>query len=137
VDLFGEIPVLWSDVLAWCEVVSARNFTDRFFLHYVRGWNVVEKIRCAKLEGTFDAVLESAARLRERFEPREPVLYADGKSEGRALQREPERNGDRERAEDRIYKPGFHWPGERARCATFTTTATRPKRRPNQNAASP
>ncbi|WP_027818832.1 hypothetical protein [Paraburkholderia bannensis] len=52
-----------AEMLAWVGV-HAPHFlsSQRSFAHYVRGWNVVDKIRRAKTEGTFAAVL---ARWRE------------------------------------------------------------------------
>lgn len=47
-----------DELLAWVGV-HAPHFlsSQRSFTHYVRGWNVVDKIRRAKAEGTFAAVL--------------------------------------------------------------------------------
>ena len=59
-DLFGEIPVTWSDVIAWCAAVPGIAPDSWRFGYYVRGWNVPEKIRQAKLAGTFESITAEA-----------------------------------------------------------------------------
>ncbi len=50
--------VLPDEMLAWVGVHASQFLSSqRSFTHYVRGWNVVDKIRRAKREGTFAAVL--------------------------------------------------------------------------------
>ena len=56
-DLFGEIPVTWPEVLTWCERVAGIRAGSWRLEYYVRGWNVVEKIRAAKLAGELDSIL--------------------------------------------------------------------------------
>ncbi|WP_175857784.1 IS21 family transposase [Burkholderia anthina] len=52
-----------AEMLAWVGVHAPHYLSSqRSFTHYVRGWNVVDKIRRAKREGTFASVL---ARWRE------------------------------------------------------------------------
>ncbi|MFM0416010.1 MAG: hypothetical protein WBR17_33360 [Paraburkholderia sp.] len=47
-----------AELLAWIGVHAPHYLSSRrSFAQYVRGWNVVEKIRRAKREGTFAAVL--------------------------------------------------------------------------------
>ncbi|WP_175238651.1 MULTISPECIES: IS21 family transposase [Burkholderia cepacia complex] len=47
-----------DELLAWVGVHAAHFLSSqRSFAHYVPGWNVVDKIRLAKREGTFAAVL--------------------------------------------------------------------------------
>ncbi|MFM0399066.1 hypothetical protein [Paraburkholderia aspalathi] len=47
-----------AELLAWVGVHAPHYLSSRrSFALYVRGWNVVEKIRRAKREGTFAAVL--------------------------------------------------------------------------------
>ncbi|KVP87694.1 hypothetical protein WJ96_01660 [Burkholderia ubonensis] len=47
-----------DELLAWVGVHASHYLSSqRSFAHYVRGWNVVDKIRRAKREGTFAAVL--------------------------------------------------------------------------------
>lgn len=47
-----------AELLAWVGV-HAPHFlsSQRSFALYVRGWNVIDKIRCAKHQGTFSSVL--------------------------------------------------------------------------------
>ena len=47
-DLFGEIPVTLSDVLAWMLVVPGIPPTSPRFGYYVRNYNVIAKSRDAK-----------------------------------------------------------------------------------------
>lgn len=57
-DLFGEVPVLESDILAWVAAVSPRWLSpERSFHNYVRSWDVAGKVRAAKLAGTFEAII--------------------------------------------------------------------------------
>lgn len=63
-DLFGEIPVTWPEVLAWCECVAGIPADSWRLEYYVRGWNVIEKIRAAKAAGTLEAILEAAPDVR-------------------------------------------------------------------------
>ncbi|KWI47852.1 hypothetical protein WT72_30500 [Burkholderia pseudomultivorans] len=47
-----------DEMLAWVGVHAPHYLSSqRSFANYIRGWNVVDKIRRAKLEGTFAAVL--------------------------------------------------------------------------------
>ncbi|RQS10079.1 IS21 family transposase [Burkholderia sp. Bp9002] len=47
-----------DEMLAWVGVHAPHYLSSqRSFAHYVRGWNVVDKIRRAKHDGTFAAVL--------------------------------------------------------------------------------
>ncbi|KVR30702.1 hypothetical protein WK15_05805 [Burkholderia ubonensis] len=47
-----------DELLAWVGVHAPHYLSSqRSFAHYVRGWNVVDKIRRAKRDGTFAAVL--------------------------------------------------------------------------------
>lgn len=71
-DLFGEIIVTADDIYDWVAAVApAFMSSDRAFLHYVAAWNVADKVRRAKAEGTFDATIEEArsrrASLRRRL----------------------------------------------------------------------
>jgi hypothetical protein len=58
-DLFGEIPVTLDELLAWMLAVPGIPPTTRRFAYYVRGWNVIEKIRAAKVAGTFDEIVSA------------------------------------------------------------------------------
>ena len=61
-DLFGEIPVTLAEVLAWMLAVPGIPPSSARFGLYVRGYDVVEKIRAAKRAGTFDQVLDAPDR---------------------------------------------------------------------------
>lgn len=52
-DLFGEVPVTWDEVYLWCEKVPRISRDSWRLSWYLRGWNVPEKIRAAKLSGDF------------------------------------------------------------------------------------
>lgn len=60
-DLFGEIPVTWSEVAAWCQAVAGIGPESWRFAWYVNGWDVPGKIRQAKLAGTFEATVARPA----------------------------------------------------------------------------
>lgn len=57
-DLFGQVPVSVDEVLLWCETVAGIPPDSPRLAHYVRAWRVVEKIRAAKLAGTFAATVQ-------------------------------------------------------------------------------
>lgn len=57
-DLFGEIPVTLDELLAWMLAVPGIPPSSPRFAHYVRGYQVVEKIQRAKLAGELDELLE-------------------------------------------------------------------------------
>lgn len=60
-DLFGEVVVTWDDIEIWVSAVApAFMSSQRAFDTYVRGWNVAEKVRHAKLSGTFEHTIEKA-----------------------------------------------------------------------------
>jgi len=64
-DLFGEVVVTHDDLYAWVEAVApAYTSSTRSFEYYVRGWSVVEKVRSAKLNGTYEATIENAHQSR-------------------------------------------------------------------------
>lgn len=56
-DLFGEIPVKLEELLAWMLAVPGIPPGSPRFAYYVRGWNVIEKIRQAKAAGNFDEIV--------------------------------------------------------------------------------
>lgn len=58
-DLFGEIPVTLDELLAWMLAVPRLPPTSPRFAWYVRGWNVIDKIRAAKESGTFEAIVNA------------------------------------------------------------------------------
>lgn len=58
-DLFGEIPVLESDLTAWVAAVAPRWLEPpRQFRNYVRNYDVAGKVRAAKLAGVFETIIE-------------------------------------------------------------------------------
>lgn len=76
-DLFGEVPVTLDDQRAWVKAVApAYGSSERSFAYYVRHWNVADKIRRAKLAGTFDTTIENA-RARRAFLSRRFGLTSD------------------------------------------------------------
>ncbi|MDN7182526.1 hypothetical protein M0D69_31805 [Caballeronia sp. SEWSISQ10-4 2] len=64
-DLFGEVVVTHDDLYAWVEAVApAYTSSTLSFEHHVRGWSVVEKVRRAKLDGTYETTIEKALESR-------------------------------------------------------------------------
>lgn len=58
-DLFGEIPVTEDEIVQWVAAVAPRWLTpERSFRGYVNAYNVPDKIRAAKLAGTFHMTIE-------------------------------------------------------------------------------
>lgn len=53
-DLFGEVAVTINDITLWVENVARLPRNSPRFHYYVEHWNVIEKIRRAKISGTFD-----------------------------------------------------------------------------------
>lgn len=60
-DLFGQVVVTWPEVFAWCEAVAGIPADSPRLAHYIRGYNVPAKVARAKLDGTFQAVLDRPA----------------------------------------------------------------------------
>lgn len=57
-DLFGQIPVLLSEIEAWLSIVPRLPYNHRARRGaYVKDWRVVEKIQQAKLSGRLPAIL--------------------------------------------------------------------------------
>lgn len=63
-DLFGEVPVSWPEIYAWCEVVAGIPRDSPRVAAYVRQWCVAEKIAAAKLRGDLDEILSAPPRVR-------------------------------------------------------------------------
>lgn len=60
-DLFGDVVVTFDDLAAWVAAVApgyAGSATRSAY--YIERWNVAEKVRRAKLNGTFDSTIEKA-----------------------------------------------------------------------------
>jgi hypothetical protein len=55
-DLFGEIPVTWADVDAWCIAVAGLTPDSWRRPYYISHWNVVQKIQQAKESGVFETI---------------------------------------------------------------------------------
>lgn len=48
-DLFGEVPVTWPEVEAWVKQTVGLEPGSPRYEWYVRGWNVPDKVREAKM----------------------------------------------------------------------------------------
>lgn len=55
-DLFGEVVITLDDLRAWLVAVPRIDPDGPRALHYVRSYAVPDKVRQAKLSGTFDAL---------------------------------------------------------------------------------
>lgn len=55
-DLFGEVPVTWGEVYQWCAAVAGITPESWRFRYYCEHWNVPDKIRAAKMAGTFERI---------------------------------------------------------------------------------
>lgn len=60
-DLFGEVPVTWDEIYEWCEIVAGITRDSPRLEVYIKGWDVVGKIRAAKLSGYYEAFLKKGA----------------------------------------------------------------------------
>lgn len=59
-DLFGEIPVTETELFLWVKAVAPHYLSpERSFRNYVQSYNVVDKIKTAKLRGTFQDTIDS------------------------------------------------------------------------------
>jgi hypothetical protein len=64
-DLFGEVTVTYDDLDLWVSALApgyASNPHRR--AHYIRVWDVANKVRRAKLAGTFESTIENARHQR-------------------------------------------------------------------------
>lgn len=52
-DLFGEVPVTTADLYEWCERVNFHHPAQWRLDWYIKNWNVAEKVRQAKLDGSW------------------------------------------------------------------------------------
>lgn len=60
-DLFGDVVVTHDDLCLWVSALApgfAGN-TQRM-AYYIERWNVADKVRRAKLSGTFETTIENA-----------------------------------------------------------------------------
>jgi hypothetical protein len=63
-DLFGEIPVLEDDIIAWVAAIAPRWLEPpRSFRSYCRDYDVPAKVREAKRAGLFDQITEKPGRV--------------------------------------------------------------------------
>lgn len=63
-DLFGQVPITEDDLFLWVQAVAPRWLTpERAYRNYVKSWNVADKVRYAKIDGTFDTIIERPARV--------------------------------------------------------------------------
>lgn len=53
IDIFDGVRVTWPEVRAWVAAVAPHCADGLRFDFYVRGWNVPDKIRLAKLAGSW------------------------------------------------------------------------------------
>lgn len=60
-DLFGEVPVTTQDVDAWVWSVAGIEPGTPRAEYYAEAWRVVDKIKRAKLAGTFEETVGRAA----------------------------------------------------------------------------
>ncbi|MDZ7939261.1 MAG: hypothetical protein U5M53_13705 [Rhodoferax sp.] len=60
-DLFGQVPVTHRDIDLWLLHVHQVHPESPRAAYFVRGWNVPEKVRQAKLAGTFEHLTCPAA----------------------------------------------------------------------------
>lgn len=61
-DLFGEVPITHDDLRAWVAAVPRIDPDSWRFDWYLKNWNVVDKVRAAKLAGTFEAAISPPMR---------------------------------------------------------------------------
>ena len=61
-DLFGEIPVTWDEVDAWCLAVAKLQPDSWRRPYYIQYWRVIEKIQQAKAANTFRTIIEGVCR---------------------------------------------------------------------------
>jgi len=60
-DLFGEVAVTQDELEAWvCALAPGFAGNEHRMAYYIYHWNVADKVRRAKLAGTFDSTIENA-----------------------------------------------------------------------------
>lgn len=57
-DLFGEIPVLQSEIRDWVASTSPIHLEARGYDLYVQRYAVAEKVRASKARGDFDVMVQ-------------------------------------------------------------------------------
>ena len=57
-DLFGQVPVLESEIFDWVKAVAPHYLRPRHaFDNYVKSYDVPAKIRAAKIRGDYDDIV--------------------------------------------------------------------------------
>lgn len=56
-DLFGEVPITFDDLRAWVAAMTRLDPDSSRAEWYIKNWNVADKVRAAKLAGTFEATI--------------------------------------------------------------------------------
>ncbi len=59
-DLFGEVPVTWPEIWDWIEAVPKINRHSWRAPYYAEHWHVADKVRNAKINGTYHATISNA-----------------------------------------------------------------------------
>lgn len=62
-DLFGEVPVLESELEIWMAVIVPRWYQSRGMRNYIKDYNVSGKIARWKMDGEFESIRDQAADL--------------------------------------------------------------------------
>ncbi len=58
-DLFGQVPISHDDIAAWLVAVPRMDPASPRAARYVVAYSVTDKIATAKLNGTFEATVQS------------------------------------------------------------------------------
>lgn len=56
-DLFGEVPVTLTDLNIWCDHLGKHWPAEWRKEWYIKNWNVADKVRQSKLDGSFFRLL--------------------------------------------------------------------------------
>ena len=60
-DLFGEVVVTYEDLELWVSALAPGfALNEQRAAYYIARWNVADKVRRAKLAGTFESTIENA-----------------------------------------------------------------------------
>ena len=67
-DLFGEVAITDNDLYLWVAAVSPRWLSPpRSYALYLKSWHVADKVRAAKIAGSFDRIVQRKSAV---FNPR-------------------------------------------------------------------
>lgn len=62
-DLFGDVPISHDDIESWVAAIAPRWLTpERSYQNYVKNYAVADKVRRAKIDGTFTAIVNTPRR---------------------------------------------------------------------------